>query len=1089
MDVVIENVEEDMGECCVYDELGFNNWSSEIVYLNVLKNSSVAYLAQLGVIPRFNQGSCDITECDLILNRLSRIVDIEKPYLKICPLHRYTFGIGWKIVNQCAHLDHRDSFDATEPRGKRKKSSKKRILPFHLVRHVAQFPYGGRICGMHLQGIYLTVKEQQLVADDLNTLSDIHSYEMKVEKNSRLENINTLLISLEESPLKSQITVPLEEQAPSSLRRLTAKLRKIVSVAATNAAEGIAPGEGEKLLQLADLEEVICDRRSSNVLISSNSPIDEQHLAYLVKMYHSYEERNLPFNEQVRVLTLIPKSWKLSSPFIEEKFNCSNYAVKTARQLSDITDLPLHIEKKSPNIRQYLNPEKIDYFLSWIIESNLLVSIPWGSTNLKLENGEQFSIPRQVLQAQHSQIIYLYKQHCSIVGIDSMSERTIYSVLESIHANQSKAVTGLDQFVATASEGWTILKNIIQKLQIPRQKKHDMNIMLENNKLYLKSKYASHCSEHEQTKTHCTIYALSQENNSFYSQACNHAHDLFCEDCILIAELFDEIEDSINEIIDEEIKDELLYDLELVWDSIFQLMAHRIRAVQQEQQKKKYINAMDATTAFLTVDWSQKILPQWFREGQSSYFGKRGMSLLVGSFAFKKPSENETISKTYMLALTTCSQTEYETLCCAQLILERFHYDYPHIDKLIKRSDNASVLAGQNTIQCEKTFAESLGIKLLIRDYSEVQSGKSVCDRMSGSGKVLSKGYNNSGNNILNAFDIKKAFEYAGGIQNLMIGVAEVLEIPKQLPINRIPELCSIRNVIYNDTNIRLRKASGVGIGKPIKYENYQISNNVILVNSFDKYESYQSPPTSTTNKKRTDRMLKTFVFCPTECCTDTFESEEELNVHILLNQHTIKKSSYRTKDIAKLMLFEKIKNDSTSSLILPSTSPTTSSTHIPRHYKVFSVQGWALRTRKKVKPIDKSVKEFIKTIFEEEKLYGRKTPNEEYLTRIRTARNTDGTKKFNPKQYLTCTQIQTQIKSLAKLLKTKTTDNTQPTTDNTRTKTNLSTQTKKQNINETSFTYETDDTSSDEEQEDQRAIQQAEQLENLKQAILKNNT
>ncbi|CAF1632982.1 unnamed protein product, partial [Didymodactylos carnosus] len=117
-----------------------------------------------------------------------------------------------------------------------------------------------------------------------------------------------------------------------------------------------------------------------------------------------------------------------------------------------------------PNIRQYLDPKKIDYFLSWIIESNLLVSIPWGSTNLKLENGEQLSIPRQILQAQHSQIIYLYKQHCSVVGIDSMSDRTIYSILESIHASKSKAISGIDQFVATALEGWTILKDIIQKI-------------------------------------------------------------------------------------------------------------------------------------------------------------------------------------------------------------------------------------------------------------------------------------------------------------------------------------------------------------------------------------------------------------------------------------------------------------------------------------------------------------------------------------------------------------------------------------------------------------------------------------------------
>ena len=101
--------------------------------------------------------------------------------------------------------------------------------------------------------------------------------------------------------------------------------------------------------------------------------------------------------------------------------------------------------------------------------------------------------------------------------------------------------------------------------------------------------------------------------------------------------MFDVIEDCINEINDGEVRGELLYDFNLAWDSVFQLMAHRIRASQQERQKQKYFSEMDESTALLTIDWSQKVLPQEFREGQSAYFGKRGMSLLVGSFLFKNP--------------------------------------------------------------------------------------------------------------------------------------------------------------------------------------------------------------------------------------------------------------------------------------------------------------------------------------------------------------------------------------------------------------------------------------------------------------------
>ena len=45
----------------------------------------------MGVIPKFNQGSFEFSECDLVLNRLERIVDIENPYMKICMYHENLF--------------------------------------------------------------------------------------------------------------------------------------------------------------------------------------------------------------------------------------------------------------------------------------------------------------------------------------------------------------------------------------------------------------------------------------------------------------------------------------------------------------------------------------------------------------------------------------------------------------------------------------------------------------------------------------------------------------------------------------------------------------------------------------------------------------------------------------------------------------------------------------------------------------------------------------------------------------------------------------------------------------------------------------
>jgi hypothetical protein len=127
-------------------------------------------------------------------------------------------------------MDHKDSFDTSKKR-KRDSSLYNRVVPFHLVPHIVQFPLGSRLCGTHLKKIYSTIKEQQSTADDLNTLSGIHSYQIIAEKNHHLNDTNVLLMSLDQSPIKSQTTIRLEEQAPSAIRRLTAKLRQVVSVA------------------------------------------------------------------------------------------------------------------------------------------------------------------------------------------------------------------------------------------------------------------------------------------------------------------------------------------------------------------------------------------------------------------------------------------------------------------------------------------------------------------------------------------------------------------------------------------------------------------------------------------------------------------------------------------------------------------------------------------------------------------------------------------------------------------------------------------------------------------------------------------
>lgn len=88
-----------------------------------------------------------------------------------------------------------------------------------------------------------------------------------------------------------------------------------------------------------------------------------------------------------------------------------------------------------------------------------------------------------------------------------------------------------------------------------------------------------------------------------------------------------------------------MYNFQLARESIFEMFRHRIRTVQQDAAKARTLASMSKTTAFETIDWAQKILPQSFREGQTAYFGKKGMSALVGSFTFYDKSGKKLLRK------------------------------------------------------------------------------------------------------------------------------------------------------------------------------------------------------------------------------------------------------------------------------------------------------------------------------------------------------------------------------------------------------------------------------------------------------------
>lgn len=74
----------------------------------------------------------------------------------------------------------------------------------------------------------------------------------------------------------------------------------------------------------------------------------------------------------------------------------------------------------------------------------------------------------------------------------------------------------------------------------------------------------------------------------------------------------------------------------------------------------------------------------------SDYFGKRGISISVEVFIMKIGQEKY-LKHCYLVALDRCEQKMVDTLSIADITLKQFHRDFPQIDKLKIKSDNAGI--------------------------------------------------------------------------------------------------------------------------------------------------------------------------------------------------------------------------------------------------------------------------------------------------------------------------------------------------------------------------------------------------------------
>lgn len=70
--------------------------------------------------------------------------------------------------------------------------------------------------------------------------------------------------------------------------------------------------------------------------------------------------------------------------------------------------------------------------------------------------------------------------------------------------------------------------------------------------------------------------------------------------------------------------------------AIKELKAHVLRSKNQDRARTNITENLGDGDLFLVADWAMKFLPRKFREGQTDWFGKRGINWHIAVCATKK---------------------------------------------------------------------------------------------------------------------------------------------------------------------------------------------------------------------------------------------------------------------------------------------------------------------------------------------------------------------------------------------------------------------------------------------------------------------
>ena len=169
-----------------------------------------------------------------------------------------------------------------------------------------------------------------------------------------------------------------------------------------------------------------------------------------------------------------------------------------------------------------------------------------------------------------------------------------------------------------------------------------------------------HVAKTSTVPDHCRQHALSDPCDKDYQSACDHTHQDTCHRCEELTAVLHEIDEGIQRMssnnVSEDTREELFFVSDQSRQNILAWKAHLLRSINQDDARLDILDSLDETSVLLIEDWAMKFLPRKYRESQTDWFGKCGISWHLTVATHRMAPDQDLEMMTFSHVFQSCNQ-------------------------------------------------------------------------------------------------------------------------------------------------------------------------------------------------------------------------------------------------------------------------------------------------------------------------------------------------------------------------------------------------------------------------------------------------